>query len=227
MQKQEFWRGVKESFPVLLGLIPVALVLGAQAAQNGFLLFQVPLMTGTNFAGGSEFAAVSLWSNPVNIGLVVTMSVLINSRYLIMGAAFSSLIKHLPPKKALPLLFFMVDESWAMSLAEAHKNRRTTLNIPYFWGVVVSLYIMWVLCTTLGAYFGPMIGDLETYGFDMAFAAIFLVLIKGMWKGLVAARPWLVSLVVAGCLYHWVAGAWYVVGGVLAGVLSAYFWSRK
>ena len=51
--------------------------------------------------------------------------------------------------------------------------------------------------TTLGAAVGPTIGNIEQYGFDMAFTAVFLVLLRGMWKGMRASRPWFVSLVVA------------------------------
>jgi predicted branched-subunit amino acid permease len=39
---------------VLLGFIPFALVLGAQAVQKGLGIWEVPLMTGLNFAGGSN-----------------------------------------------------------------------------------------------------------------------------------------------------------------------------
>ena len=48
---------------------------------------------------------------------------------------------------------------------------------------------------------GPLLGDLHGYGFDMAFAAVFLVLLKGMWKGVHAALPWLFSLITAALFY--------------------------
>ncbi|TIP99810.1 MAG: branched-chain amino acid ABC transporter permease, partial [Mesorhizobium sp.] len=55
--QHQSWRGLQASFPVMLGFIPFALVLGSQAAQKGFTALEVPLMTGLNFGGGSEFAA--------------------------------------------------------------------------------------------------------------------------------------------------------------------------
>ena len=54
----EFRRGIASSMPILIGLVPYALVLGAQATQKGFSVVEVPLMTGLNFAGGAEFAAL-------------------------------------------------------------------------------------------------------------------------------------------------------------------------
>lgn len=78
----------------------------------------------------------------------------------------------------------------------------------------------------MGAYIGPIIGDIEQYGFDMAFTAIFMVMLQGMWKCFAHTRPWFLSLIVAGAVYHTVDGAWYVAAGALSGILSVYLWSK-
>jgi predicted branched-subunit amino acid permease len=98
-------------------------------------------------------------------------------------------------------------------------------SLPYYAGAALAFYLTWVIFTTLGAALGPVLGDVEAYGFDMAFPAVFLVLLRGMWKGMAAARPWLVSLVVAALCYLLIAGAWYVAAGALSGLASAYFLS--
>lgn len=67
---------------MLLGLVPAALVLGAQATAKGMAPLAVPLMTGLNFAGGSEFAAVGLWTSPPHLLLIVGVTLLVNSRHL-------------------------------------------------------------------------------------------------------------------------------------------------
>ncbi|MBC8830854.1 AzlC family ABC transporter permease, partial [Escherichia coli] len=74
----EMGRGLRAALPVMLGFVPFALVLGAQAAQKGLSLFEVPMMTGMNFGGGSEFAAIHLWTSPPHIALIVAMSFLVN-----------------------------------------------------------------------------------------------------------------------------------------------------
>ena len=62
--QDEFLRGIKTTLPMLLGFVPLALVLGTQAAQKGFSIVEVSLLTGLNFAGGSEFAILEVWTNP-------------------------------------------------------------------------------------------------------------------------------------------------------------------
>lgn len=60
----------------------------------------------------------------------------------------------------------------------------------------------------------------------MAFAAVFLVLLRGMWRGVHAAMPWLVSLATAAITYVMIPGGWYVLAGTLAGLTWAYLWAK-
>ncbi|OTG66185.1 branched-chain amino acid ABC transporter permease [Acinetobacter sp. ANC 4470] len=224
----EFKRGVKISIPMLLGIIPFALVLGAQATQKGFSFIEVPLFTGLNFAGGSEFAILELWTNPPNILMLMFITFLVNSRHLLMGASLVPYLRHLPNKQVFPALFFMCDESWAVALADAQKRQAQTginhaFNLSFYAGLCFALYLMWVGFTALGSAIGPILGDASRFGFDMAFPAVFLVLLRGMWKGLHAARPWLVSLVTAALAYLYLPQGWHVPIGAITGIASAYW----
>jgi 4-azaleucine resistance transporter AzlC len=196
----EFRRGIAESLPVLIGFLPIALVLGAQATAKGFSLWQVPLMTGANFAGGSEFVAVGLWTVPPDLLLIAAMTLLVNSRHLLMGAALAPLVRHLPGRKIFPALFVMCDESWAMGLADAKK--RGLFSLPYYLGTSVGMWVTWVF-------------------------AVFLVLLRGAWTSFKAVRPWFVSLAVAAPTYLVLPGAWYVATGALSGLIAAFFLAEE
>jgi len=225
-RSSEFRRGAVTVLPVLLGAIPFAMVLGAQSAQKGLSLSAVMLMTGLNFAGGSEFSAIRLWTSPPHILLIAAITFLVNSRHLLMGAALAPFICHLPKRKAFISLFLVCDESWALGLADAKrrhsKNIHPALSLKFYAGVAIPFYVAWLSSATLGAAFGPMLGDLHPYGFDMAFPAVFLVLLAGMWKGFAPARPWLVSLIAAALTYLTVPGGWYVAAGAISGLVTAY-----
>lgn len=227
----EFKRGIIEALPVLLGLIAYGLVLGAQASRRGLRFLEVPLMTGSNYAGGSEFAAISLWASPPPLLLIVAMTLLINCRHLVMGAALTPFIKEYPRWKVFIILFFMSDESWALGYSDTLKRAKVgqprPFSLGYYAGCAAIIYSGWVASTTLGAAIGPGLGDIDTYGFDLAFPAVFLVILAGMYKSLRGARPWLVSLVVAALTYLLVPGAWYVISGTVAGLGAAFFWAKQ
>jgi predicted branched-subunit amino acid permease len=211
----EFWRGLRVSVPVLLGFIPFGLLLGSQAAVKGWSAVEVALLTGLNFAGGSEFPVVQLWTWPPTIPLIVGL----------MSAALAPTLAHLPRRKALPALALMCDESWAIGLDDARK-RGGVLSLPFYLGLSIGLYLSWPTSAGVGAMVGPALGDVTQYGFHMAFPAVFLVMLAGMWKGLAAARPWLVSLVVGAGTYLFVPGAWYVPAGAISGIVAAYLWAK-
>lgn len=226
----EVGRGLQASAPMLLGLIPAALVLGAQATAKGMAPAAVPLMTGLNFAGGSEFAAVGLWTSPPHLLLIAGVTLLVNSRHIVMGATLAPLLRHLPSRRVFPLLFLMVDESWAMALADAKARKVAGLtpafSTPFFVGASAGLYVNWLAFTTAGAMLGPVLGDIDRWGFDLAFPAVFLVLLRGMWTTMAGALPWLISLLVAAGVHLGVSGAWYVPAGTVAGVAFAWIRAR-
>lgn len=97
-----FSNGVRDAVPLLLAIAPYALVLGAQASRSGLSVTELGLMTAMNFAGGSEFAAIQIWKNPLPVITIILITFLIKSRHIIMGAALTPYIKHLPRRKVLP-----------------------------------------------------------------------------------------------------------------------------
>jgi 4-azaleucine resistance transporter AzlC len=224
-------RAIATAWPVLIALIPMAMVLGAQAGKKGLSAPEVALMTAVNFAGGSEFAAIGVWTSPLPVALIVGMTFLVNSRHLLMGGALAPYLKHLPRRVVYPALFFMVDESWAMALADARKREaagKTPRFSLVFYGTLCLLFwLPWFSFAALGALVGPALGDLDRWGLDMVFPAIFLVLVRGLWTTARAARPWLVSLVTAAVTHLTVPGAWYVPAGAMAGLLAAWWWADE
>ncbi|MDV3252949.1 AzlC family ABC transporter permease [Devosia sp. BK] len=224
--RAEFFRGLRVSVPVLLGFIPFGLLLGSQAGMKGFSPLEIALMTGLNFAGGSEFLVIQLWTWPPAIPLLVALTMLVNSRHVLMGATLAPTMRHLPRRKVLPALALMCDECWALGLDDARK-RGGVLSFPFYLGLSVGLYLSWPTSAAIGAAVGPSLGDVTRYGFHMAFPAVFLVMIFGMWTGFRAARPWFVSLVIGALTYLAVPGPWYVPAGALSGLLAAYLWARS
>lgn len=223
----EVWRGLKDAAPVLCAVAPYAMVLGALATQAGLSIAEVAGMTGLNFAGGSEFAAIALWQAVPPVLNIVLITFLINSRHIVMGAALAPYLQHLRRRQVLPALFVMGDEGWAISYADTLRRAaagvQPAFSLPHYLGCCVPFYPVWVLSAVFGAVMGPALGNLDAWGLAMAFPAVFLVLLKGMWRGWRAARPWLVSLAVAAGVYLLVPGAWFVLAGTASGLAAAYF----
>ncbi|MDO5537240.1 MAG: AzlC family ABC transporter permease [Desulfovibrionaceae bacterium] len=222
---REFLRGLKDILPVLAACLPFGFVLGTVARAAGLSLGQVSLMAGLNFAGGSEFAAMELWTSPPNVLLIVAIIFLVNSRLILMGAVLAPLVAHLPRRRVLPSLFLMCDAAWAAALADAYRHRDESgpkFSMAYFLGAGSGMYVVWLGSTTMGAMCGPLLGDPRVLGLDMAFPAVFLSLLKGMWRGWLKAVPWFAALTIAALTYSFIPGAWYVPAGSLGGTATAW-----
>ena len=222
---KDFGRGAGCALPVALGFAPCGLVLGAWCVQEGFSTLGVPLFCGANFAGGSEFAVVAMWTWPPNVLLAVMVTLLVNSRHLLMGAVLGRFMEGLPARKAMPALFLMCDETWVLSLADAAAkdagDRPRGWSFAHYLGTGLTLWCGWVASTLSGALAGPLLGDMRVWGLDMAFPAIILYLVKGMWRGLVPSLPWLASLAAAVAACRLLPRGWYVPCGALAGIACA------
>ena len=60
-----------------------------------------------------------------------------------------------------------------------------------------------------------------TYSNVMASAAVFIALLRGLWRGRSTALPWAASGLVAALVHATVPGAWYVAAGALTGLAVA------
>jgi predicted branched-subunit amino acid permease len=100
------------------------------------------------------------------------------------------------------------------------------LSASYFAGVALPLWPTWFGFCTLGTWLGNAIGDTQRFGLDFAFAAMFIAVLAGSWKGTSTALVLMVSAVVAVLVKLYVLGAWYIILGGLAGMLVATFGYR-
>lgn len=222
----EFFRGARAAVPVMLGFIPVGLILGATGAQASLSPLGMGLMSGLNYAGGSEFAALALWS-AVPPALTVMMTTwLINSRHIMLSAALTPYVNHLPLPRTLLVFFLMCDETWALSMADINRRRHAgftdaaAFSLAFYLGVALTLWVTWWASAFAGAMIGTGLGDLSVLGFSMAFPAIFICILSGMWQGRARALPWLVSAVTAGLVSLSLGTAWSAALGAVAGLLT-------
>jgi 4-azaleucine resistance transporter AzlC len=216
--RSEFRDGILAILPAVLACIPFALVLGAFAVQKGLGALDVGLFSAFVFAGGAQFLAVELWTNPAPWAALAFAVLLVNLRHVLMSASIAPKLSAFPRWLRPLALFFLADELWAM--AEQRAASRTLT--PAFWfGMATALFGNWLVFSVAGTVIGARIADPKMLGFDIAFTAIFVALIAGFWRGRSSFVVVAVAAGVSVAVKLLVPGAWYVIAGALAGVLAA------
>lgn len=160
-------RGVKAALPFWLGFFPLGFILGAQACHKGMSVPTAAAMSFFNYAGGSEFAAVALWTATPPLLLIAFTTWLINSRHIVMGMALSLYTRKLSTGKSLFAFFLMCDEVWAVSMQEI--SRKKAAGVPedecfcyaFHVGTGLGFWLPWTCSTALGAFMGGTLGDLN------------------------------------------------------------------
>ena len=202
----EALRGLRAAVPVMTGFISIALILGATGAHAGLSPFTSGLMCAANYAGGSEFAAVALWNTVPPILTIMITTWLINSRHIMLSAALTLYMGKLSTRESLFVLFFMCDEAWALAMQDVTRMKKMgfsnddAFSLPFYAGSALSLWVSWWGSAAVGAWIGKDLGNLEAWGFAMAFPAIFIAILSGMWPGVKKCAPWIVSFAAAGLM---------------------------
>lgn len=220
-------RGFYAVLPFWLGFFPLGFILGAQAASKGMSVPTAAAMSFFNYAGGSEFAAVALWTATPPVLLIAFTTWLINSRHIVMGMALSLYTKKLSFGKSLFVFFLMCDEVWAVSMREITRQKASgtpeedCFSYAFHVGTGLGFWLPWTCSTALGAFLGGSLGDLNQWGFSMAFPATFITLIVLMWPGFKNALPLAASAAVSAVASFWLASHWCVLLGTLTGLALA------
>lgn len=216
--------------PLMMGLIPLALILGAQASHVGQSPLTTMLMTGLNVAGGSEFAALGLWSAAPPIIMIAFTTFLINSRHIVLSMALAPYVREQKGWRIGLLYFFMVDEVWALNMQDLNRRaqRGEGFSFAFYMTLGISLWLAWVLSAFIGCIIGSSFGDLSSFGFTAALPATFIALAVAMRPrarlrtlNLIAYVPIAASFT-ASALTQLYGNSNYCVGaGISAGVITA------
>jgi predicted branched-subunit amino acid permease len=214
----EFKRGLLDIWPMVFAYAPIAALWGAVAASNGLSPLEVALMSGGVYSGAAQFVAMDLW-NVAPLPLLAFTVATVGLRHVLMSASVSQHISGFPRLKASALLFWLTDEAWAMIERRALAH---PISPSYFLGVAMPLWPNWVFFSVIGAYFGNSLGDTSRYGLDFAFAAMFIAVLAGFWKGPKTGAILVVSsLAAVAAKVIWPNDAWYILVGGIAGMLVA------
>lgn len=209
-------RGALQSLPLALGTAAYGLVFGALARQAGLSLFEVISMSGLVYAGAAQLVSLELWAPSLPIAAIVLTTLVVNARHILMSATLQPWFRRLSPARAYAALFFLTDESWALTQRDLATSRRDGAVMV---GCGLVLMAAWVGSTAAGHMLGAVAGDPVRWGLDVAPLAVFAALLVAGWDGHRRLLPWLTAAVVAVIAERWLPGAWYVPAGGLAGGL--------
>lgn len=205
----EIRAGIRDSWAVALGLIPLGLAFGLLLTQMGFAWWWAPIFSLLIYAGSMEFLALNLVTAGVGPVSAAVTGFMVNFRHIFYGLTFPRDLVRGGAGRAYST-YALTDESYAIASARRPRSGVQVLTIQAF------CQSMWVLPGIVGALVGEVI-PAGIQGMEFALVALFVVL---AWETFRNNRD--LSLVL-------IAGGLAVLVGLMAPAsllmiaLSAYF----
>lgn len=221
-ESSHVWRGVRDSAPVLVAMLPFGLLFGALAVANGFTIAEAVLMSATVFAGASQMVGIELFGQKVAPALIVFSLFAVNFRHILYSAALGRRLVHWPATRRFGAFFLLTDPLFAEAERKAENGQ--PIRLSWYLGMGGAIWLCWVVQTALGAAFGGLISNPHALGLDFLLPIYFLGLVMGfrdrpLWTPVVLA-----SATASIAAYHFVGSPWHVSIGALAGVALAAAW---
>jgi len=210
--------GFLANLPVAASVAVYGSILGVLAAQKGLSWLTLLLMNLSVFAGSAQFVMVDMWIAPLPIVEMTLAVLIINFRYLLIGASLQPLFQEKSLTHKLVMMHLVADENWAVTMA---KQRTGTASTYFLFGGGVCVCLAWCSGTLIGHRLGAIIEQPEAYALDFAFVAVFTALLMSLWRGKYDVAPWTVATILALVAYHFLPGKWYIVIGGVGGALAS------
>ncbi len=207
--------GFRRMVPLSLFVIVFGLAFGVAALQQGLSGLETLLMSGLVFAGAAQFATLELWGETIPLVPLVAITLAINARHLLMGAAFYPHLRELPTGRRYASLILLSDANWAMAM----NGGTTAARLGILIGGGLALWTTWMIGTGLGVAFGSGIGEPERFGLDAIMGCFLLAMLVGDKRDLWVLLPWGAAAIAALAAMVWLPPNAHVIVGALAGGL--------
>ncbi|MFS2135395.1 AzlC family ABC transporter permease [Duganella sp. Dugasp56] len=213
------WReGVKAGTPTLFGIGAWGLVVGIAMVKSGLTVPQALGMTMLVFAGSAQLAALPLIAAHSPIWVIFATAFVVNLRFVIFSALLAPHFAHLPLRKRFLLGYVAGDMTVALFLQKYPSEAPQVGKLSYLKGLLYPNWAAW----QIGSIAGIFLGSAVPAEWGLSFAgtlAIICVMIP-----LMAGRPALCGVLVAGVVSVLAAGLPYKLGlllAVLVGMLTS------
>jgi predicted branched-subunit amino acid permease len=226
--RTELRAGAAAVAPMLVGVIPFALVAGATPATTGLGGGAAIGLSTIVFAGASQLAAANVLAGKGSAVVAILAAVTINLRLLLYSASLSPHVAREPLRRRLLMAYLLTDQAYAVSITRwsaeadaeaaggppADRARRW----PFYMGAALTLWTSWQVFTIVGVLVGSAVPD--SLPLDFAVPLVFLVLLVPA----ITSRPAVVAALAGGlaAVLAEQAGAGHlsVLVGALAGIAA-------
>ena len=174
-RKQEFWNGVRDESPILLGVAPFGLIFGALAISSRLMVTAAQAMSSIIFAGSAQFIAAEMMGTGVSGLAIILVVFVVNLRHALYSASVAPHVRHLTPGWKFLLAYLLTDEAYVVTITHYNQESDPAHKHWYFLGAGLTLWTTWQVSTAIGIFIGAQLPQNWPLGFVLPLTFIALV----------------------------------------------------
>lgn len=209
----DFITGARDSLPILLGVVPFAMICSVAAVSVGLTPFEAMGMSFIVFAGASQLAVLQLLGEGAVWLVMILTAWVINLRFTMYSATLAPYLQKEPLCRKAPFAYILSDQAFGVTMSR-FSNEVPPNPAWYFYGSAIVIWIAWQISSITGALLGTLVP--ESWGLDFAFPLSFMALMFAALKD----RPAVIAALVGGLSAILAKGLPYNLGLVLAALLG-------
>lgn len=213
-EKKLMKRGILDSLPFLVVLIPFAMLFGVVGTEAGLNIAQVMGFSVVVIAGAAQFTALQLLQEGAPVVIVLLTALAVNLRMAMYSAALTPHLGQAPFWQRGLVAYLIVDQNFAIAATAYERETQWSLadRMAYFIGVSIPVVPAWYAFTLLGVLVGATLP--EWLALDFALPVAFLSIVVPALRTLAHVAAAAVSVVLALCF----AFLPYSMGLLIAGL---------
>ena len=168
-----YLKGAKDSLPIVMGYIPVAIAFAVVALQTGFTPLQTICISLSSYSGAGQFLGVAMAGAGAGLITVAIGLFLINFRYFIMSTCVFARFKQLSTLKRLLFSHWVTDETFAIFTTA----KEDLISVWYFAGLFLVSWCSWISGAVLGVVANDIFPYDLTQAMGIALYALFIAIV--------------------------------------------------
>lgn len=173
MRRNDFFRGLKDGFPICLGYFSVSVAFGMTAVLSGMPLWAAVLISLTNLTSAGQFAGANLLIAGGTMVELAMTTLIINIRYFLMSLSVSQKVEEeMSMKQRLAVAFGITDEIFAVSMQHPGE-----LSAVYMAGLILTPVLGWTGGTLAGAAATTVMPEALSSALGIALYGMFIAII--------------------------------------------------
>ncbi|HNI36021.1 MAG TPA: AzlC family ABC transporter permease [Microthrixaceae bacterium] len=185
-------RPVRDGLLLAFAVGIVGIIFGVLARSSGLSVAKTCALSLLVFTGASQLAAVSVIDAGGAPATALGSALMLAARNTLYGPVVARWFPDRPMAERLAVAQLIIDESTGMGAAQSDPAQQR----KGFVSAGLGTYVFWNLGTLVGAVAGDVVGDLQQWGLDAAFPAVYVAMLAPHLR----RRPGRISALIAAAI---------------------------